>query len=172
MALLNPQTAPTLKALEGLLLGSVKRQLKAKGHKATGKSLASLESNIVGFGDGLAIQIIGEDYLEYQDTGLKAGKRKGSSGSTVWIDALAEWVRKKGIESDMKKSRGIAFAIAKNMKRIGMHSKNSRLDLSKRNFLGDALKDVQPKIDEKLFEVFEKNFNLIVDKFVGTLDSK
>jgi hypothetical protein len=158
----NPETKPILDKLERLVLVHVQKKLREKGHVATGKGYTSLEAKVVGQGADFAVAIMGEDYLEYQDTGRRAGKMPP-------VDPLAKWVQQKGIESDPKKARGIAFAIAKAHKRIGMHStdKGRRIDMKKRNFLGEAAQEVIPKMDIILFQAFEKNFNLMVDHFLS-----
>ena len=162
MSFVNSQNKPIIDKLANLLLSAVKRQLEKDGRKASGKSLQSLEAKVLSQSNDLALQIIGEDYLIYQDTGRKPG-------SMPPIDALLKWVQQKGIESDPKKAKGIAFAIAKNMKKIGMHSRGGRLDLSKRNFLGRAADSVFPKIDKAMEDAFEKNLNLVVDKYAKEL---
>jgi hypothetical protein len=161
MSLLTPISKPIIEKLGNLLLNATKKQLEKDGRKATGKGIASLETKVFALGENVVVQLLGEDYLEYQDTGRKPGKGVSKEGQKL----LAKWVQLKGIETDPKKAKGMAFVIARNMKEVGMHSKDKRLDLSQRNFLGRAADTILPKVDNILFDAFEKNFNLMVDKF-------
>lgn len=148
----NPEIA---KNLELELTVALKNRLLAQGHKASGQGVKSLETRIVPSGDGLIISILGEDYLEFQETGRR-------SGSFPPVDALTKWVKRKGIESDQKKAKSIAFAIAKNMQKIGMHSNNKRLDITKRKFISGTIDNKATVIQQKLFQMFDKNFDLLV----------
>jgi hypothetical protein len=64
--------------------------------------------------------------------------------------------------SEAKEVKRIAFAIATNMKRIGMHSRNKRIDMSKRGFITKTIENGSSIIQAKLFEMFEKNFDIMV----------
>jgi hypothetical protein len=66
----NPEIA---NQLSDLILKAVKARLEAQGHVASGKGLNSLEVRHRAAGEGLVIEILGEEYLAYQDTGRKAG---------------------------------------------------------------------------------------------------
>ena len=157
----NPEIAKSLAAEMTLAL---RKRLLEQGHKATGRGVKSLETRIVPSGDGLLISILGEDYLEFQET----GRRKGSFPP---ISALEKWVKQKGIASG-KKAKSIAFAIAKNMQTIGMHSTNKRLDLTKRKFISSTIDRKAKVIQDKLFQMFEKNFDLIVTQLSKGIQTK
>lgn len=144
--------------LESLITKAVKARLQKQGHVATGKGLNSIETRVKERGQGLVIEILGEDYLAYQETGRKAGTLPN-------IGALEKWVKQKRLASEAKEVKRIAWAIGINMKRIGMHSNNKRLDTSKRKFLSSTIEGGTQIIQGKLFEMFEKNFALMVTQF-------
>ena len=152
MKLSNPEIA---KQLEDMLTASMIAKFKDQGHSLTGKSIQSLKTVVKDNSTGVLIQITGEDYMGFQDSGRKAG-------SMPPIAALERWVIQRGIASEPKQAKSIAFAIAKNMKRIGMHSKNSKIDLSKRHFISSTIEKESPTINKMLFQMFDKNFDLFV----------
>jgi len=145
--------------LETLITKALVARLEAQGHKASGKGSKSLETKVRESGQGLLIAITGEDYLQYQETGRTAGKLPN-------IDALAKWVKQKGIASEAKEVKRIAWAIGKNMQKIGMHSTNKRIDLRKRHFITNTLENGKNLINKKLFEMFDKNFDLLVTQHI------
>ena len=151
--------------LAGLITKALVSRLKKQGHVATGKGINSLETKIRESGNGLLIAIYGEDYLAYQETGRKAGKLPN-------IGALMKWVKQKGIASEMKEVKRISWAIAINMKKIGMHSNNKRLDMSKRHFLSKTMEGGKDVINKKLFEMFNKNFDLLVTQYTKDNQTK
>lgn len=144
--------------LEDLLLKALRDKFASQGHNASGKGSKSLEVKVLPKGEDIVIQILGEEYMLYQETGRRAGKMPP-------VDALKLWVKQKGIASEAKEVNRIAWGIAINMKRIGMHSKNKRIDLSKRRFITSTVEEKNNIISEKLFRMFEKNFTLIVNQF-------
>jgi len=158
----NPEIA---KRLELEITTALKNRLKAHGHVATGRGLSSLKTRIRAAGDGLIIAIIGEEYLAFQETGRRAG-------SFPPVAALERWVKQKGIASEAKQVKRIAFAIAKNMAKIGMHSKGNRIDLSKRHFITNTIENKSTVIQQRLFQMFEKNFDLIVTQFIKDTQTK
>jgi hypothetical protein len=152
MRLFDPKIS---KEIEVQLTTAMKNRLRDQGHVSSGKGLASLETKVIPKGDDLVIQILGEDYLQFQETGRKKGTMPN-------IRALERWVKRKGIASDMKEVKRIAFGIALNMKKVGMHSKGNKLDPSKRGFITQSIERKETIIEKKLFEMFEKNFELLV----------
>ena len=148
-----------------MLTSSMVAKFKAQGHNLTGKGIASLKTVVKDHQDGLLIQISGLDYMGKQDSGLKPNEVKMTS---KLIADLERWVMRRGIASDMKAAKRIAFYIGRNMERIGMHSKNKKIDLSKRGFISSTIEKESPTINKMLFQMFDKNFDL----FVTNLTSK
>lgn len=145
--------------LEVLLTNAIRNKFAEQGHNATGKGSKSIETKVLPKGEDILIQILGEDYLTWQETGRRAGKLPP-------IDALKKWVRVKGLASEAKEVNRIAWAIGKNMERIGMHSNKKRIDLSKRNFITSSIQDNNDVITNKLFQMFDKNFTLLVTQYI------
>ena len=151
--------------MEKMLTSAMIGKFKSQGHNLTGKGIQSIKTVVRDNIGGLIIQITGEDYMGYQDSGTKAGSRNSSGG---WIEALTSWVQRRGIESDMKKAKSIAFAIAKTHIKVGMHTRRGKLDMSKRHFISSSVEKASPAINKMLFQMFDKNFDL----FVTNLTSK
>ncbi len=158
---MNLKQEEIARELETLLTNALRDKFKSQGHTATGKGSKSIETKVLGNGTNLVIQVLGEDYLLNQETGRKAGKLPN-------IDALKKWVKQKGIASESKAVNRIAWAIGVNMKKIGMHSKNSRLDMSKRRFISSTVEEEANVINDKLFQMFEKNFNVLITKYANS----
>ena len=141
--------------LENLLTNAMIAKFKEQGHNVTGKGIASIKTVVKEKANGLIIEISGEDYMGKQDSGLPAGTKPDLAG-------LERWVLQRGIASDMKSAKRIAFYIGRNMERIGMHSRNNKIDLTKRGFISTSIETNAPKINELLFKMFDKNFELLV----------
>lgn len=152
--------------LEDLLTKSIVAKFKSQGHVATGKGIASIQTKVKDKLDGLLIQISGLDYMGKQDSGLKAGEVKMTS---QLLSDLEKWVIRKGIVSEMRAAKRVAFFIGRNMERIGMHSRNKRIDMSKRGGISMSIKEQSSTINKMLFKMFEKNFNLVVTNLTTDL---
>lgn len=152
------------------LLKALVKEFIEQGHNVTGKGLASINIKLT------PNSIIGEmdDYMLIQSKGVRrsripysGGRRRG--GKSQFIQALKGWVKKKGIASNDKKALGIAFAIAKTMKKEGMptrgafkHSKNGR----RLDWIDVALLNAEEIIAEELEKQVEQDINAIIDKFI------
>jgi hypothetical protein len=150
------------KELEKQITDALKKKFEEQGHSLTGKGINSLQTIVKDELGGLIIQILGEEYMGFQDAGRKAGKMPP-------IEPLMRWVKLRGLASDMKAVKRIAFAIAMNMKKIGMHSSGSRIDLSKRHFISDTITNETGFIQDSLFKMFNKNFDLMVTNYTKEL---
>ena len=153
------------KELSKQITDALKKRFKEQGHDLNGKGLNSLETVVKSDLNGLVIQILGEHYMGFQDSGRRPG-------SMPPIEPLMKWVMARGIASDMKSAKRIAFGIAINMKKIGMHSTNKRIDLSKRHFIKDTIEDKSNFIQESLFKMFSINFDLMVTNYTKQLTEK
>ena len=164
MKLSNPEIA---KQLEDMLTASMVAKFKSQGHNLTGKGIASIKTTVKDNSSGLLIQITGLDYMGKQDSGLKAGEVKMNN---QLLRDLESWVLRRGMATQMNAGRA-AFNIARNMVRIGMHSTNKRIDLTKRGFISSTIEKESPTINKMLFQMFDKNFDLFV-KNLTTKSSK
>lgn len=161
--ILTPDISNQLKAL---VLDAIINEFVAKGHNLTGNGVKSLEAVVSEQITGITISILGEPYMAYQNEGRSAGKMPPPS-------SLYDWIKRRGIASDMKDVKRIAFAIALNMKRIGMHSdgasgksgkpNSSKLDMSKRNYINTAIEKKYEQMTDLVFAGYEKNFTTTIE---------
>ncbi len=159
MQLLTERSKIVLEELNVILVDAIRKNLKKKGHNVTGRLSQSIESKVSSLGQGVIFRISGEDYGRLQEEGQRRG------GKLRNIDALTKWVLRKGIVSEMKKARGIAFAIAKTQQKIGMHTRGGRIDLSKRGFISESITEKDILIQNILFRTFETNFETLTSNF-------
>ena len=153
------------KELSKQITDALKKRFTEQGHNVTGKGIASLETVVKSDLNGLVIQILGLDYMGKQDSGLPPGTKPD-------LRSLEKWVIARGLTSDMKAAKRIAFYIGRNMERIGMHSRNKRIDLSKRHFIKDTIEDKASFIQESLFKMFSINFDLMVTNYSKQIQEK
>ena len=91
------------------------------------------------------------------------------TGSSTTKATYSAWVKRSGLATDMIDVKRIAFLINRNMKRIGTHSVRGRIDLSKRHFIKDTIEDKSNFIQDSLFKMFNKNFDLMVTNYTKEL---
>jgi len=163
-----------LKKAIDLIMEVGQRNLINQGHRNTGALLASMQTIV----NQAAAELYGAEYGLAQETGIKAENHpfwsKGSGNTMGYIDAIAEWVRNKGIEGDIVKSKGIAFAIAKrqsgrglnNGSPTGMHSDGGVFQSSKQGWLSSATKETATQVDEIISEGALKSIDLIVTNMI------
>jgi hypothetical protein len=121
---------------------------------ASGKLRDSIKTNVVQSQDETIIQIIGEEYARWVQSGRLPGKRG------VPISAIEKWIKDRGLTGRDKKGRFIkrtsfAFAIQNNIKKFGIRPSN---------FLDVALETIgnDPQIMELLGDAaYEDLINLI-----------
>lgn len=105
------------------------REFEQQGHRATGKLLESLENETTKLLDGIDTAISYLNYGNIVNNGVSANRIPfggGRGGTSKFITALMEWVRFKNLTSGLDKDiKGMAFAIAKNMKKQGMPTSGS-----------------------------------------------
>lgn len=131
-----------------------RRQLLQRGHNASGNLINTMEAKIT--------QSVGELWGEHYGLAQETGVKKVIT-SRAYIDAIIEWLRVKGIESDISKAKGIAFNIGKAHRMVGIHSKNSTLDQSKQNWLSDAIDNTQTKVHELIDNGAKKQIEKLID---------
>ena len=148
-----------------------KRKLVSQGHVDTGRLIASLEEKVY----EASVELWGEEYGLAQETGIKAENHpfKNVGGISNYIEAITEWVMRKGMESDILKARGIAFAIGKSQSGrgtsksgTGMHSTNGAFDQSKQGWLTAAINNTQSEVDFIIEEGVGKNIDLIITNLI------
>lgn len=144
--------------------------LKRQGHENTGKLINDMEIRL----NEASVGLYGWDYGLAQETGIKAENhpfKGGTGGVSAYIENLTTWIQNKGIESDIIKAKGIAFAIGKSQSGkgmggggTGMHSKGGVFDSSKQGWLSTAVEVTQTEVDTLISEGAEKKIRYMVDK--------
>jgi len=109
-----------------------KAELKAQGHVATGKGIASIEALITEQSvDRLVGVIMAEDYLIGPvDKGVKRSRipytpGKSRARTSLYIQGLINWIRTIKPSLSDQERKGFAFAIAATHKKEGMPTRGS-----------------------------------------------
>lgn len=100
--------------------------------------------------DGAAI-LNDAPHAGFIENGVRAGAVKPGR---AMIDALAEWVRRKGLASSSTEARGIAFAIARSMQKRGI-------------FAGGKGFHVLDTLAPRLKEIFAEEVRLAIEEDLG-----
>lgn len=112
-----PETSKVLAEYAQFIEQQYKANLEKDGHKATGKLISSV-STVVVIGDtSMTVEMHLEDYYKY----LEKERLKGKMPP---VNAILDWVKVK-LNLPTEKQNSVAWAIAKNMKKIGAPSKDS-----------------------------------------------
>lgn len=107
-----------------------KRELVFQKHVASAELLNSIEYKIVNTSTGLSLQIWAAGHAFFVNDGRKARVKR------VPIAALMEWIKIKGIATDDKEAKSIAFAIQETIYREGIPTSGGRRIASRRlNFI-------------------------------------
>lgn len=151
--------------------------LEAQGHKNTGNLIATMKTVV----DEASSALYGDQYGLAQETGIKAANhpfKGGKGGVSDYIEAITKWVQNKGIESDIIKAKGIAFAIGKSQSGrglisgsgTGMHSSGGKgssvFDSSKQGWLSSAISNTEDQVDRLISDGALKNINIIVENMI------
>lgn len=104
-------------AADAMLFSSVK-ELTAQGYVNTGKGVESLQKRVIDLGQGqVEIQIVGEKYLIYLDTGTKPHFPP--------ISVIYKYAKQRGIGSTDEETMSAAWGIATNIAKHGTPTPNS-----------------------------------------------
>lgn len=149
-------------------------RLLAQGHDATGQGINTLSIEIDNIGNGFRGSLLGQQYLLAQDTGFKATYH--TKFSYDYIKNLMEWIRLKGIYTQMgakagkpmslSRRRSLAFAISKTHSVKGMHTTGGSHDSSKQGWLSKTIDEnelrIRTIIEEAGFKFFESMIQSMV----------
>ena len=141
------------------------KELIKQQHKATGDLIASLDFNIISQKLSDAIIVTMNDYGKFVNTGRKRGAAK------VPIQALVDWIKQKGIESDSKKVLGIAFAIQKSIANKGTPAKpyvkwKQGNGLRRVEFIEDVIERIQLKVFQMVEKATVNKVQISIDNLV------
>lgn len=118
-----------LKDLGQYLCDELRTELKGQNFSDTGSLAKSIDYAVEFYQNGLRLMIEYNRYGAIVNNGIKPNRIPFGSGnggsSSQYIQALAAWVQRKGIESDEKKALGVAFAIANTQKKEGYPTRGS-----------------------------------------------
>lgn len=114
-----------LNDLAELLKEEMRQQLKIANHIMTGDLVESIESRILSTIEGRKIEIWLNSYGIALDQGVPPDKipftePSGRGGRSKYIEGLQRFAQLKLGVTDNRKSLGIAFAIARKHKKVGM----------------------------------------------------
>ena len=140
----------------------IKIELLQQQHNASGGLYKSIHVDVVSAGESIGI-------IGYQDSIGKfvdSGRRKGAA--KVPIFALEQWIRTKGIATDDKEVKGIAFAIQKSIERKGIPSKPYKVwtqgnSLKRTGFLTDTLDKEIDHVKSEINTAMRTNINLLLE---------
>jgi|TARA_B110000259_G_scaffold181473_1_gene223594 hypothetical protein len=110
-----------------------------------------------------SVSIFGNSYWTFLDKGVKASQIRYPK-APARINALVEWLGRKGVAGSDAVIRGIAYAIAYTHSKKGMPTMNGRFDRSRINFVDKAIKARQNRIDEVVTRELNKSVDLILNK--------
>lgn len=145
------------------IIEELAKEIIKQDHSNTGKLIQSLDYRVSSGANSISLIVEMNDYGKYVNTGRKRGARK------VPIDALVEWIKQRGIESNNKKAIGIAFAIQKTIQRDGIPTKNSRKRGKRVEFVDDTIKRIRANLEDRVSKILEKEVELQIDNFVKRL---
>lgn len=109
-----PSTRQILDSLGTYLDGKIVDQLVSGGKFASSELLNSITHQVNETLEG--VEIVGE--MVFYGQFVVSGRKVGAKG--VPVQVLMDWLRLKGIESDLIKARSISFAIQKTIKEEGI----------------------------------------------------
>jgi len=114
-----------LNNLADLLKEEMRQQLKIANHIMTGDLIESIESRILSTIEGRKIEIWLNSYGKAIDQGVPPDRipftePSGRGGRSKYIEGLQRFAQLKLGVTDNRKSLGIAFAIARKHKKVGM----------------------------------------------------
>jgi hypothetical protein len=109
------------------------------------------------------VSISGNHYWTFLDKGVKASQIKYPK-APARINALIQWLKRRGVAGSDSVIKGIAYAIAYTHSKVGMPSRNGRFDRSRINFVDKAIKSRRKNIERVLDEELGKSVDVILKK--------
>ncbi len=142
------------------IINELAKELIKQDHRATGKLISSLNYDTIQRSSSATLLINMEDYGKFVNTGRKRGAAK------VPIDALVEWIKQKGIETNNKKVLGMAFAIQKTIQKEGIPTRNSRKRGKRIEFVNDTLERIDSIVLSMIEAGVTKQLQASIDNLV------
>lgn len=154
----------SLLSIYELLRKEMIEEFVRQGHDVTGSLINSIEEKIIESTVFTRLDVEYNFYGRFVDTGRKAGVKR------VPIEALEEWIRLKGFESDAKKIRGIAFAIQKTIFEKGISQPQSWNGENTKGWQTKVLEKNIEKIESKIEKAIENTFDLIITNIIREIE--
>jgi hypothetical protein len=150
-----------LESIGDALVLAFKRELLAQDHRAKGELIDSIAKSVKLTIEGGELIITMNGYGRYVDLGRKPGAKP------VPIGVLTDWVIQKGIETDISRARGVAFAIQKTIVREGIPTLGSlALNSPKTDFINLAYESEKDSIDQEMQEILTRSMVATFDNLV------
>jgi hypothetical protein len=165
--------------LEEVLTKALEAEWTAQGHTMNNKIIAGIEYVVKQEAASLTLTGMSYFYGNIIAAGTKPDKipysgRSGRGGTSLYIQALQNYVKQRMKITDEKKSLGIAFAIAQTQHKEGMptfspnkfnaNGSYSFTSTSKRlDWVEEALKHNEKSITEAINEMFAKVLSVELD---------
>jgi hypothetical protein len=155
-----------LENLAALLVQEMQQQIRIANHVMTGSLEESVESRILSTITGRKIEIWLNDYGIALDQGVPPENipftdPSGRGGRSKYIEGLQRFAQLKLGITDNRKSLGIAFAIAKKHKRVGMPVAGPTKFIQKTIDATDA--DIERFAEDWAQAIFEAQINAIIE---------
>ncbi len=158
------------------LVGALREELIAQGHKLTGSLVNSIEHTVEQFRKQLSLSI---SYLRYGaivNNGVRPARVPFGGGSTgaqtsKYIQALIRWVQLRNIAQGIR-AKGVAFAIARKHKQEGIPTVGSRAFSSngrRVGFQNIVLADNLDRIEDTVTNAGAQAVNAALDVIVGRI---
>lgn len=135
-------------------------ELISQGHANTNKLIDSIHKEIIRSTDYVQLNGMFAFYGKFVDTGRAAGVKR------VPIAALEEWIKQKGFEQDVKKIRGMAFAIQKTIFDKGISTPQSWRGEATKDWMTKTLKENDERIKDDVFNAVNEAMQLIIFNIV------
>jgi hypothetical protein len=155
-----------LENLAALLVQEMQQQIRIANHVMTGSLEESVESRILSTITGRKIEIWLNDYGIALDQGVPPENipftgPSGRGGRSKYIEGLQRFAQLKLGITDNRKSLGIAFAIAKKHKKVGMPVAGPTKFIQKTIDATDA--DIERFAEDWAQAIFEAQINAIIE---------
>ena len=169
--------------LEHVLSKALQDEWEAQGHSMNNKIIDTIEYVVKQETNSLTLSGMIYPYGNILAAGTKSSKipysgRTGRGGTSLYIQALQNYVKLRMHISDEKKSKSIAFAIATEQKKHGMPTPGSYSFTStghRLQWVEDAFKRSEDKIVEAIremtFNLLSINIDVLLNKWNALLNS-
>ena len=158
----SPRAYRAAIALSDWLVREIRDELATQGHNLSGTLSSSVQGRIIDTEDGFDLDIEHVKYGAYVNYGVDASRiayYPGSGrGTSLYIQALTDWVQRRGMATEEKAARSIAFAIAKTHKKEGLPSRGSYAfsgNGRRTGFVTYTADQAEPDIEQAMLLLYE-----------------